>query len=75
MKIMMDSGIREGTDIARVLACGAEFTFLGRTFMYSVSALGKRGGDHCILMLKRQLNQIMEQLSCENITDLNKHLI
>ncbi len=43
MKIMMDSGIREGTDIARVLACGAEFTFLGRTFMYSVSALGKRG--------------------------------
>ena len=75
MKIMMDSGIREGTDIARVLACGAEFTFLGRTFMYSVSALGKRGGDHCILMLKRQLNQIMEQFSCENITDLNKHLI
>ena len=75
MKIMMDSGIREGTDIARVLACGAEFTFLGRTFMYSVSALGKRGGDHCILMLKRQLNQIMEQLSCENITDLKKHLI
>ena len=75
MKIMMDSGIREGTDIARVLACGAEFTFLGRTFMYSVSALGKRGGDHCILMLKRQLNQIMEQLSCESITDLNKHLI
>tara|TARA_B100001559_G_scaffold95883_1_gene80234 strand:- start:110 stop:1255 length:1146 start_codon:yes stop_codon:yes gene_type:complete len=75
MKIMMDSGIREGTDIARVLACGAEFTFLGRTFMYSVSALGKRGGDHCILMLKRQLNQIMEQLSCENISDLKKHLI
>jgi len=75
MKIMMDSGIRDGADIARVLACDAEFTFLGRTFMYSVSALGKRGGDHCILMLKKQLNQIMEQLSCEKISDLKNHLI
>ena len=75
MKVMMDSGIRDGADIARVLACGAEFTFLGRTFMYSVSALGKRGGDHCVLMLKKQLNQIMEQLSCEKISDLKNHLI
>ena len=75
MKIMMDSGIRDGADIARVLACDAEFTFLGRTFMYSVSALGKRGGDHCILMLKKQLNQIMEQLSCEKVSDLKNHLI
>ena len=75
MKIMMDSGIRDGADIARVLACGAEFTFLGRTFMYSVSALGKRGGDHCVLMLKKQLNQIMEQLSCEKVFDLKNHLI
>ena len=53
MKIMMDSGIRDGADIARVIACGAEFTFLGRTFMYSVAALGRNGGDHCVSMLKK----------------------
>ena len=75
LKIMMDSGIRDGSDVARVMACGAEFTFLGRTFMYSVAALGNNGGDHCVSMLKKQLNQIMEQLSCEKVLDLKHHLI
>jgi L-lactate dehydrogenase (cytochrome) len=36
IKIMMDSGIRSGPDVARTLASGADFTFMGRTFMYSV---------------------------------------
>ena len=38
IKIMLDSGLRSGPDIARVLASGAEFTFLGRAFMYGVAA-------------------------------------
>ncbi|MAU88858.1 MAG: alpha-hydroxy-acid oxidizing enzyme [Flavobacteriaceae bacterium] len=73
--IMMDSGIKSGPDIARSIACGAQFTFLGRSFMYGVGALGKSGGDHTIEILNTQLNQIMEQLSCENILDLKNHLI
>lgn len=70
IKIMMDSGIRGGADIARVMSCGADFCFLGRTFMYGVSALGKNGGTHTITMLKKQLSQIMDQLSCGDISDL-----
>jgi len=75
IKIMMDSGIRTGPDIACALASGAEFTFLGRSFMYGVAALGKRGGDHTVGLLKRQFQQVMEQLCCERIEDLPKHLI
>ena len=70
IEIMMDSGIRGGADIARVLAHGANFTFLGRSFMYGVSALGTKGGNHTITMLKKQLTQVMEQLSCKQIYDL-----
>jgi len=73
--IMMDSGIRGGADVARVMASGADFSFMGRTFMYGVSALGKHGGDHTILMLKKQLTQIMEQLSCGKIADFEDKLI
>jgi L-lactate dehydrogenase (cytochrome) len=75
IKIMMDSGMRSGPDIARTLASGAEFTFLGRTFMYSVAALGTEGGNHAISMLKTQLKQVMDQVNCEKIEDLPKHLI
>lgn len=75
IKIMMDSGIRGGADIGRALSSGADFTFLGRTFMYGVSALGKKGGDHTISILMAQLTQVMEQMCCENTKDLAKRLI
>lgn len=67
--VMMDSGIRSGPDIARTLASGAKFTFMGRAFMYSVMALGAKGGDHIMSMLKVQLQQVMEQICCETTTD------
>ena len=73
--LMMDSGIRGGADVARVMATGADFSFMGRTFMYGVSALGKNGGNHTISMLKKQLTQVMEQLSCGEISQLQEKLI
>ncbi len=73
--VMMDSGIRSGPDIARTLAAGAHFTFMGRSFMYGVAALGDRGGDHTISLLRTQLKQVMEQLGCARIQDLPQHLI
>lgn len=75
LTIMMDSGLRTGPDIARTLASGADFAFLGRTFMYAVAALGDEGGDHIINLLKIQLNQVMDQICCSDINTLSKHLI
>ena len=74
IKVMMDSGIRSGPDIARTLASGADFTFMGRSFMYGVAALGSKGGDHTISMMKRQLIQVMEQICCHRVQDFPKHL-
>lgn len=73
--IMMDSGIRTGPDIATTLAAGADFAFLGRSFMYSVAAMGNQGGVQAIEILKAQLTQVMQQLCCEKVEDLPNHLI
>lgn len=73
--LMMDSGLRSGPDIACALASGAKFAFLGRSFMYGVGALGSRGGEHAITMLKRQLQQVMEQVGCAKVADFPNHLI
>jgi L-lactate dehydrogenase (cytochrome) len=75
IEIMMDSGLRSGPDIARAMACGAKFTFMGRSFMYGIGALGNKGGDHTINMLKIQFKQVMDQLCCERVEDLPNHLI
>jgi len=75
IKIMLDSGLRSGPDVARALASGAEFAFLGRSFMYGVAALGKDGGQHTISILKIQLKQVMEQICCERVGDFPKHRV
>jgi L-lactate dehydrogenase (cytochrome) len=75
IKIMMDSGLRSGPDIARALTSGAQFTFLGRTFMYGAAALGKEGGNHTIAILKTQLQQVMQQICCERVEDFPNHLV
>ncbi|MGB0367018.1 alpha-hydroxy-acid oxidizing protein [Winogradskyella sp.] len=75
IEVMMDSGLRSGPDVARAMASGAKFTFMGRSFMYGVSALGKKGGHHTISLLKTELQQVMEQLCCEKTSDFPNHLI
>ncbi|XCF04906.1 alpha-hydroxy acid oxidase [Tamlana crocina] len=75
IEIMMDSGLRSGPDIARTMASGAKFSFLGRSFMYGVSALGKKGGDHTISLLKTELKQVMDQLCCETTADFPNFLV
>ncbi|HTN39471.1 MAG TPA: alpha-hydroxy acid oxidase [Arachidicoccus sp.] len=75
IKIMMDSGMRSGPDIARTLASGAEFAFLGRAFMYGAAALGANGGDHTISILKTQLYQVMDQICCEKVSDFPNFLV
>ncbi len=75
IKIMMDSGVRSGPDVARTLASGADFAFMGRTFMYGVGALGNEGGNHTISMLKVQLQQVMDQICCERVEDFPNFLV
>ena len=72
--MMMDSGVRSGPDIVRSMACGADFTFLGRAFMYSVGALNEKGGEHLASILKIQLEQVMNQLRCYKVKEFPNFL-
>ncbi|MEY2950665.1 MAG: alpha-hydroxy acid oxidase [Saprospiraceae bacterium] len=73
--VMMDSGIRTGADVAVSMASGAQFTFMGRTFMYGVGALGNKGGLFTIQMLKKQLQQVMEQVGAPSVKELPQFLL
>jgi len=73
--IMMDSGLRSGPDVARTLASGAKFTFMGRSFMYGVGALGSQGGEHTMELIKTELRQVMDQIGCEKTSDFPNFLV
>jgi isopentenyl diphosphate isomerase/L-lactate dehydrogenase-like FMN-dependent dehydrogenase len=73
--LIADSGARSGLDVARMLALGADFVMMGRAFMFGVAALGHRGGDHVMNILKAELQSAMGQLGCATIEELPKALV
>ncbi len=75
LPLIADGGIRSGLDIARLMACGADFVLTGRPFAYAVAAAGKAGVEHAILMLKEELEQTLAQIGCKHPKDLQNHLI
>ncbi len=75
MPIVFDSGINGGLDILRALALGADFVMLGRAFHYAVGALGERGPQHLVDMLKDDMISCMGQIGAERLSDLAGRLV
>ncbi len=74
MPLIVDSGFRNGLDIARGLAKGADFVLLGRAPAFGVAAMGAPGGDHVLRVLKAELAGTLAQLGCPKISELPKFL-
>ncbi|MEO9653341.1 MAG: alpha-hydroxy acid oxidase [Roseobacter sp.] len=70
LPLIFDSGIEGGLDILRALACGANFVMLGRAFHYALAALGPKGIDHLIDMLRKDLEANMGQIGAKTLSDL-----
>ena len=75
MVLMADGGVRSGLDIARLVACGANFVLIGRPFIYAVAAAGANGVDHLIFVLQEELRQTLAQLGCQTLAEIEKRRI
>jgi L-lactate dehydrogenase (cytochrome) len=62
MTIMMDSGLRRGTDVLKALALGAHFVFVGRPFNYAATIAGAAGVRHAISLLAAEVDRDMALL-------------
>ena len=69
-KLLFDSGVRSGLDVARALASGADFVLLGRAFMFGLACLGAQGGNHVADILKDELENTMVQLGVTTLDEL-----
>lgn len=72
--ILFDSGIRDGLDVARALALGADFCFAGRPFLFGIGALGDNGAEHALAILHEGLTTTMHQVGVETTADLASRL-
>ena len=70
MPVMMDSGIRRGTDVMKALALGASFVWVGRPFNYAASIAGEAGVRHAYEILHGELHRGMAQLGITSLSQL-----
>lgn len=69
--VMMDSGIRRGTDVLKALALGAKFVFVGRPFNYAAAIAGEEGVRHAIRILANEVQRDLGLLGLMSISELN----
>jgi L-lactate dehydrogenase (cytochrome) len=75
MTIMIDGGIRRGTDVMKALALGADFTFVGRPFLYAAAVGGGSGVAHAIGLMMEELKRNMSLVGVSRMSELNADFI
>jgi len=68
--IMLDTGIMAGADIIAALALGADFTLIGRAYLYGLMAGGRAGVDRALAILETDMRRTMALLGVSSIAEL-----
>jgi L-lactate dehydrogenase (cytochrome) len=68
--VMMDSGIRRGTDVLKALALGARCVFVGRPFLYAAAVAGEPGVRHALRILADEVQRDLGLLGLTSLREL-----
>jgi L-lactate dehydrogenase (cytochrome) len=74
-EVMMDGGIRRGSDIAKALAIGARAVLIGRAYAYGLGAGGGPGVARAIDILRTELIRTLKLLGCESVRQLDRSYV
>jgi L-lactate dehydrogenase (cytochrome)/glycolate oxidase len=70
-EIHADTGIMHGADVVACIAAGANFTWIGRAYLYGLMAGGKEGVDRSLEILRTQMVRTMKLLGVCSLEELN----
>ena len=73
--LAFDSGIRDGSDIVKALANGANFVFLGRPILHSLAVAGDIGLEKILSILTEDIKVVMAQLGINRIEEINSSVL
>jgi len=75
LAVLVDGGFRRGTDVVKALALGAEAVLLGRATLYGLIAGGAAGVDRALTILTTEIDRVLGQLGCNDVTELGPHFV
>jgi (S)-mandelate dehydrogenase len=73
--VLMDGGIRRGTDVFKAIALGAQAVMIGRATFYGVCAGGEAGAQRALEILKQELVRTMQLCGTRSIADIREDLL
>jgi len=75
MTVMMDGGVRRGTDVLKALALGAQFVFVARPFLFAAAIAGEAGVHHAIALLRSEIDRDMALIGIKDLTEMRRELL
>jgi L-lactate dehydrogenase (cytochrome) len=75
IEVLMDGGIRRGSDIVKALCLGARGVLIGRAYAYGLAAAGEAGVTRAIEILRNDVERTLQLLGCGSVAELNKSYI
>jgi L-lactate dehydrogenase (cytochrome) len=75
LTLFVDSGVRTGLDIVRMLALGADGVLLGRSYIYALAAAGKQGVGHLLDLLEKDMRTTMVLAGAKTLRDISREML
>jgi len=72
IEVLMDGGVRSGSDIVKALCLGARAVLVGRAYAYGLAAAGPAGVARAIDILRSGVERTLRLLGCPSVADLNR---
>ena len=74
-EILVDGGVRRGTDIIKALALGAKAVLLGRPILWGLAVAGEEGVTNVLALLRAEIDEAMALTGCARASDMTRDLI
>jgi L-lactate dehydrogenase (cytochrome) len=71
MEVLVDGGVRRGSDVAKALALGAKAVLLGRPYVWGLALGGQDGVSYMLEMLRSELKRSLQLMGCSSTHDLD----
>jgi len=75
LTVIMDSGLRRGSDVVKALALGARAAFIGRAPLYGVAAHGEAGAARAIEIFREEISRVMALLGVNSVAELDRRCL
>ncbi|HEY1816260.1 MAG TPA: alpha-hydroxy acid oxidase [Kofleriaceae bacterium] len=73
--VLLDGGVRRGTDVVKAIALGARAVLVGRPILWGLAAGGREGVTGVLAMLRRELDLALALCGCPNIAAISRDLV